>query len=188
MTGRSARLNLAKGLAFLALASALGSAACGGVDAPAAKSPAGESPRTKDEDVAEPRTIEEAEEQIARSRAQLEMPGDGAPSAESSKADSRQTTIESPRASAPPSPPQSGAAAPTQPPSPRPQAGGAGPVRREERAENRCADSCRALASMERAVSALCRMTGDSDDRCVNARRTLGESTHRISTCRCDAR
>ena len=56
---------------------------------------------------------------------------------------------------------------------------------REEH-EDVCRSPCRALASLRRAVEALCRMTGDTDHRCVDARRTLDESTSRVAACTCE--
>jgi hypothetical protein len=44
---------------------------------------------------------------------------------------------------------------------------------------------CRALTSMRSAVTALCRMTGNEDARCVDAKRTLADSEGRISPCSC---
>jgi hypothetical protein len=41
---------------------------------------------------------------------------------------------------------------------------------------------------MRRAVDALCAMTGDTDHRCVDARRILTESTTRLATCKCEPR
>lgn len=158
MTRRSMPARSVKGL--LLLLSTLTAVACGG--APAAKAPAGESTMApKEEELPEPRTVEEAQEQIARAKEALE--GGGRPPAAA-----KATTEEAVRAA--PAPPQSAASG------------------REERPDDTCGSPCRALASMRRAVEALCRMTGDADDRCVDARRTLGENTTRISSCRCEAR
>ncbi|MBS2014531.1 MAG: hypothetical protein JST00_16715 [Deltaproteobacteria bacterium] len=52
-------------------------------------------------------------------------------------------------------------------------------------ADDRCTSPCRALVSMRRAVAALCRMTGDADNRCVDAKRTLADSEGRVSPCSC---
>jgi hypothetical protein len=51
--------------------------------------------------------------------------------------------------------------------------------------DERCTSPCRALASMRRAVNALCRMTGTDDTRCADAKRTLVESEGRVSPCSC---
>lgn len=48
-----------------------------------------------------------------------------------------------------------------------------------------CRTSCRALASMTRAVEALCRMTSDADARCAKGRATLAESQARAASCGC---
>jgi hypothetical protein len=48
-----------------------------------------------------------------------------------------------------------------------------------------CASSCRALSSMRRAVTALCRMTGDEDTRCSDAKKTLSQSESRVARCHC---
>lgn len=70
----------------------------------------------------------------------------------------------------------------------RPSADTSSSAVREERAAgatDACASSCRALSSMRRAVSALCRMTGDEDARCSDAKKTLGESESRVARCHC---
>jgi hypothetical protein len=142
---------------------ALTTVACGGAEAVQPKvSPARESAENADEG-SEPRTIEEAQDRIARARASLES---------EAKASERPS----------PEPPR----ATSRPGDSSAQAGGA--VRTEEKSEDACGSPCRALASMKRAVLALCRMTGDDDDRCVDAKRTLSESTARVSSCKCQAR
>ena len=165
MTVRPARAALSftgPTLLFTTVAVALALVACGGgggADAAPAKTPAQQPYESTDGDTAsEPRTIEEAQDRIARARAALEA-----------RDDSRVTSEDALRAERPEPPAQ-------------PQ-GGASP--RQER-ENACGSPCRALASMRRAVDALCRMTGDADERCIDARRTLGESTSRVASCRCD--
>jgi hypothetical protein len=128
--------------------------ACGGAAEP--KAPPQETrERVPREEVA-PRTIEDAQEQIARARAAL----DGTPS----ELDDLKATEPS---AAPKAEPQGGA--------------------RAESLEDACSGSCRALASMRRAVDALCRMTGDADERCASAKRTLSDSIRRIASCRCEA-
>ena len=150
-------------LTFLLAALAVATAACGGADSTPAKAPAQErhDKALEDEALSEPRTIEEAQDRIAQASAALEAKGDAKASSESA-----------PQAE-PPTAPQGGATAP-------------GAPRRER--EDTCGSPCRALASMKRAVEALCRMTGDTDDRCVDAKRTLGESTSRVASCRCEGR
>jgi hypothetical protein len=119
-------------------------AGCGGAEAGAPPNRSPQVAPTQDEP--EPRTVEDAQEQIARLRARLD-------------ADNKK------RDEAPSTPPKSEAP-------------------REERADT-CVDPCRALLSMKRAVDALCRMTGDGDARCADAKKTLSDSTARISPCRC---
>jgi hypothetical protein len=150
---------------FFALAVVL--VACGGAPE-AAKSPPAASPATapgasrdeeradKSEAAAAPRTIAEAQDQIARARAALDSGAPGSSSGETSS--SRPSTTS-------PSPPE--------------------PRRPADAPADPCLSSCRALDSMRRAVEALCRMTGDGDDRCVDAKKTLSDSTSRLSTCRC---
>lgn len=143
--------------------------ACGGAAPPAAetKSPASGA-RTADEtDEAEPQTIEQAEARIERLRLSLSSMNASRPETESTSKE-------------PPAPP----------PVARPQGGV------ESRSENAdkwsggssggsCVAPCRALSSMRRAVEALCRMAGEADARCVDAKRTLDESTARTSACQC---
>lgn len=50
---------------------------------------------------------------------------------------------------------------------------------------NACATPCRAIESMRRAVTALCRMTGEDDARCKDARHTLASSEERVRGCAC---
>lgn len=111
-----------------------------------------------------PQTIEEAQDQIAEAQARLgggaieEKPTDTpAPTpAPAEGSDGKKKDAQSP--------PRGGATAtPT----------------------NRCESSCRAYASMRRAVESLCRMTGETDERCIRARRTLETSTSRVATCMC---
>jgi hypothetical protein len=125
--------------------------ACGGAESakapaamPAATTPAAGTASTENE----PRTVQEAQERIARARQALE-PDQGAP----------------------PAP----AKAPRE-------------TRQEESKGDACGEPCRALDSMRRAVEALCRMTGDGDPRCLDARKTLSESTSRLATCKCEPR
>jgi len=141
-------------------------AACGGADAAAPKSPASEpaSPAPPPGDAFkvedEPKNVQEAQDRIAR--AQLDLnggPGAGggaSPATPSSEAKPSQT-------------------APKADPAPR--------VDRPN--GEACASSCRALASMRRAVTALCRMTGDGDNRCTDARRTLADNEAKVTVCKC---
>jgi len=56
---------------------------------------------------------------------------------------------------------------------------------RESRSQSPCDTSCRAIVSMRRAVAVLCRLTGEEDSRCTDARRTLAESEQRVAACGC---
>ena len=155
--------------------------ACGGAaesGMPNAKSPEKDMTTT-----AEPTSIEEAQQRIAAAKAELAGgPGTGAGS------------------SFAPPPPAADAARPAEPASPStspvmPQATSPRKAPSAEkpsvlessptRTEDRCGGPCRALASMRRAVTALCRMTGNDDARCVEAKHTLADSEGRISPCSC---
>ena len=48
-----------------------------------------------------------------------------------------------------------------------------------------CATACRAIGSMKRAVDAICRMAGEADPRCTDARKTLADSVERTAGCGC---
>jgi hypothetical protein len=106
----------------------------------------------------EPTTVEEAEQQIAD--AQRELGGERAPAGQAAP----------PTAEAPADASKKGAEA-------------TGDIRESQTAE--CQSPCRAIASMRRAVVALCRMTGDGDARCNDAKRTLEQSEARVAPCGC---
>jgi hypothetical protein len=113
----------------------------------------------------EPESIEEAQEQIRIASAELAA-------SPSPKADDG-------RKPEPPSEPGPTTGTTTQQrPSATPESRATPPV-------NACAGPCRALASMRRAVTALCRMTGDTDDRCAAAQRTLKDSEAKVASCHC---
>ena len=147
--------------------------ACGGADSAPPKAPSSAAPAEEAREAEqEPRTVEEAQSQIARARADL----GGAPTGSGGSgtgADSTASTSTDAKADASkkPSSPQS-----------RPSAGAEPP---REASPDACANPCRALTSMRRAVSALCRLTGDTDNRCSDARRTLSESEGRVRPCKC---
>ncbi len=168
---RSPALLLVRGISGAAIALTAWTG-CGG-DAVAPRSQATPPQAVHDDfEGQEPRSIEEAQAQIARARAQLDET-DHAP-----ESNLRKSLDESKK----PEPPKS---APT--PVPSPQEGAA---QREESAskDESCGAPCRALASMKRAVESLCRMAGEEDTRCVEAKRTLSESHKRLATCRCVVR
>lgn len=51
--------------------------------------------------------------------------------------------------------------------------------------ESPCARACRAFASMERAVAAVCRLAGDADAKCTSAKKILDENMVRVKACAC---
>jgi hypothetical protein len=147
------RPRLSRHVLFLVCAASL-AVACGG--AQEAKAPGAQVERTE----ADPRTVEEAEERIARARAEIDVEG-GAKKTSAGAAD------------AAPKAPAAGSSAAT------------GAESRTSRGADACASPCRALASMRRAVGALCRMTGNEDARCVDAKKTLADSEARVASCPC---
>ena len=132
-------------------------AACGGATSPA------RAPESRAEP--EPATIEEAQQQIARARSRL---AGGA----SEAAD--------PPAAASEAAPSLEPATPSSEPGARPDS-----MTKQGVGNGHCSSPCRALASMRRAVTALCRMTGDTDARCVDAKRTLTYNEGRVTPCSC---
>jgi hypothetical protein len=134
-------------------------AACGGAAPPPLQTPApagaGAAASTGGDDE-EPRSIEEAQAQLARARADL----DGRPR-EAEKAHDTSTGVRPGKAPNAPSP--------------------------ESATKNAdaCADACRAIRSMRKAVGAICRMAGDTDPRCSDARATLATSEKRSAACGC---
>ena len=132
----------------------------------------------------EPTTVEEAQADIARWR-QVLIPG----------APSTTTTVSTGHA---PDHPAATAGAPATAPLPAPVSASATPTR--EHAESKtaepaggasgamssqCVTPCRAISSMRRSVTALCRLAGDEDARCVDARKTLTDSEGRVVSCGC---
>jgi hypothetical protein len=113
-----------------------------------AGAPAAAAPTAMKLESREPASIEEAQAQLERARAQLAGGGAGA-------------TTES-------------TAGPTAP--------SAAPGRD---AEGRCGNACGAVTSMRHAVDAICRMAGDTDARCTDARRTLKDSETKVAGCGC---
>lgn len=153
-------MSRASSLFVVSAAGAVVLAACGGAAEAPAKAPAAKTPAAEER---EPTSVAEAQDQIERARAELsgadkETAGDldlARPKSDAEKKPSADTSSSSVR---------------------------------EERAAgaaDSCASSCRALSSMRRAVSALCRMTGDEDARCSDAKKTLGESESRVARCHC---
>ncbi len=134
-------------------------AACGGAASPA-RAPEGLAEP-------EPTTVEEAQQQIAR--AQSRLAGGASKAADPPAAASEAAPSLEPAPATPSSEPGA------RPDSMTKQGAGNGP----------CPSSCRALVSMRRAVTALCRMTGVADARCVDAKRTLTGNEGRVTPCNC---
>ncbi len=144
---------------ILALFVTGGGAACGGEAAPTGGA---KDPGTYDQDK-EPATIEEAKQRFDNARAQLERPQPATPS----HVEAGQAQVDRQA---------------TQPVSPSGAGGGAAPPQAQE---NECTRLCRALASMQRAQVALCRMAGDEDPRCAEAKKVVEDSAQRVAHCGC---
>jgi hypothetical protein len=110
----------------------------------------------------EPTTIEEAQAQLENARAELE-PG------------TKKTESGSPTSS-PVTPAPAPALSSSAPAGAADQSAGPQPE---------CVTRCRAIASMRRAVAAICRMAGEEDARCTDARKVLQESEARVASCSC---
>jgi hypothetical protein len=52
-------------------------------------------------------------------------------------------------------------------------------------AESSCATACRAFASLGRAASAVCRLAGENDTRCTQAKSVVSDAEKRVTSCRC---
>src|SRR6185503_3327901 len=48
-----------------------------------------------------------------------------------------------------------------------------------------CDPSCKAFLSLERAAAAICRLAGDADSRCAQAKKTVEKNRQRIADCAC---
>jgi hypothetical protein len=76
----------------------------------------------------------------------------------------------------------------------RSKGGGAQPRAADEpeskatKAEPRCGSACRAFASLGRAAGAVCRLAGESTERCTCAKHVVAESEQRVSVCGCNQR
>ncbi len=128
---------------------------------PGAAAPAPTSPSPAEESTGrepEPTTLEEASAQFNRARAQLE--GAGSSYGAAAPAPVAPSSAESTQTSQP-------------------------PQKSEEPAANACAIPCRALASMRRAADAICRLAGNTDARCTDARQTLAANQQRLAGCPC---
>ena len=137
----------------------------------------------------EPTTVEEAQADIARWR-QVLIPGSS-------------STTTSVSAGHAPDHPAAPAGAPATAPMPAPAPASESATSSREHAPSKtaesaddgrgaggkmssqCATPCRAISSMRRSVTALCRLSGEEDARCVDARKTLTESEERVVSCGC---
>jgi hypothetical protein len=152
-------------IVVLASSAVVALAACGGA---AESAPPQNAPRYEEP---EPTSVEDAQRQIARARAELGGPGAGAAPSDTATPSADSATTKREPAAPPPPPPTSKPAKATE----------EGP----SRASDTCQSPCRAIASMRRAVTALCRMTGDEDARCTDAKKTLADSETKLAPCGC---
>lgn len=93
------------------------------------------------------------------------------------------------QAAAPPAPAEAPA-----PEAPAPEADEAAPPRAadkeppapgKERAESGCVVACRAFASMKRAADGICEIAGESDARCTQARKRVGDAAELLKKAGC---
>jgi hypothetical protein len=119
-------------------------------------------------EAAEPRTLEEAEALLERSRADLE----------------RLALNE-------PAPTSAGAVAPKAAPAPPARAEsrrldeGADGAPPAAKADSQCDTACRAFASLTRASDAVCRLDADGGKRCDRARQIREQASQRVASCGC---
>ena len=52
--------------------------------------------------------------------------------------------------------------------------------------DSRCPNACKAFESLRRAADAVCRLAGDSNERCTRARNIVKTSEGRLSACKCE--
>jgi hypothetical protein len=156
---------MALGLAaFTAFSSILG--ACGGASLPG-----------------RPSSLQDAEHEIDANEARLSSVL-GGPAPGDMMRGSAQPTPGQPTTSAQPTTPaQPGAPPPTvmqDKPASRPNAPGQA-AQEESGPRDRCEVACEALTSMLRAVDRLCDLTGQGDERCINARERVNRATARVT-------
>jgi len=133
-----------------------------------------------DDKATAPREYEEMRRNSATAHA--ERPDD----LESAQAELERSRVELNRALAGPAPrPSSGGGAPAA--ASRGAAADAAPPAKAEKksAESSCATACRAFASLERAASAVCRITGEKDGRCSHAHAVVSDAKQRVAVCTC---
>ena len=166
--------SLRLGLTLVSLAIA----GCGGAGPEPAKSPPSQRETTAEDG---PGSIVEAQDQIARAKRELEHAAVGL---DPKTSDSSIAPPAPPADTKAPKKTTSPTVTPSTPPRSemKPQDGVAG------KHEDTCGNPCKAITSMRRAVTALCRMTGEEDGRCVDAKRTLASSEARVASCPCAKR
>jgi hypothetical protein len=131
---------------------------------PEAPPAAGASPERRLE-LREPATVEEAQAQLEQARAQLT----GAAPTPTTPATG--ATVES-------APGAGGATSAAESPPVHADSSG-------KESSHRCGNACVAMTSMRHAVDAICRMAGETDARCTDARKTLKDSETRVTGCGC---
>ncbi|MEZ4229936.1 MAG: hypothetical protein R3B89_12240 [Polyangiaceae bacterium] len=52
--------------------------------------------------------------------------------------------------------------------------------------DGRCTRACQAFASLQRAADGICRLAGDTDQRCTKARGRVKEHAARLQACSCE--
>jgi hypothetical protein len=122
-------------------------------------------PESRALEPAEPATVEQAQAQLERARAELA----GAVTAPTTPA-TYASAVSTP-----------GVGATTE----STQAGPAPAASTAAGRESRCGHACGAMSSMRRAVEAICRLAGETHARCSDARRTLKDSEARVVGCGC---
>jgi hypothetical protein len=159
-------------LLVVGIAGSAALAACGGAGAGAeAKAPAKADEPASTAREREPTSVEEAQELIARANADLSASEAG-----------KKLEVDKDSAAAPPAPGGGSTGSTT---TAKPTTPGVREESSRSAPADLCSQSCRALSSMRRAVSALCRMTGDEDARCSDAKKTLEKSESRVARCHC---
>jgi len=63
--------------------------------------------------------------------------------------------------------------------------GGSQPKPAPPQVENECARICRAFDSMRRAQDAICRLAGEDDPQCADAKKVVADSAQRVARCGC---
>lgn len=183
MNGQPLRARVVKRIVVLLASGGLvvSAAACGGAEA---KAP--DVMKTAEPPEREPASIEEAQQRIASAKA--ELAGGRPRAAGDSYARQPGTDADSPTPAEPaPAPPQSTtpAESPLQQRPSTSTSSESAPAKATRNVDGRCGSPCRALTSMRRAVTALCRMTGAEDARCLDAKHTLADSESRVAPCSC---